>query len=88
MIATYGDMIRRKIIPRIHEAGLFTVIADEATELANDEQLSMSVGYLENGLPNKRFIGLCECQEGVSGEAIANVLLDCLTEWELNPQLL
>ena len=43
MIATCGDIVRRKVVQRIHEAGFFSIIADEATDSANEEQLSISV---------------------------------------------
>ena len=36
----------------------------------------------------ERFLGFRKCQEGVSGEAIANAILERLTAWQLNPQLL
>ena len=65
---------------RIHEAGFLSVIADKAIDSVNYEQLSISVQYFENGLKYKRFIAFCECQEAVSGDAIANAILDHLTE--------
>ena len=50
----------------------FSVIADEATDLANDEQLSISVRYFDNGIPQEKFLGFHECLSGVSGEATAD----------------
>ena len=75
MIATCSDILRRKIIQRIHEA-VFSVIADEATDSANIEQLLISIRYLENGIPKEWFISFHKCQEGVSQEANANAILD------------
>ena len=85
MIASCGDIARRKVIQRIHEAGFYSIIADEATDSANQEQLSISVWYLEKGTPTERFLCFRKCQEGVCGEAIANAILERLTAWQLNP---
>ena len=64
------------------------MIADEATDSANDEQLSISIRFVENGTPNEKFLGFHECRSGVTGEAIAGDILEQLTEWQLEPQLL
>ena len=47
MITVCGDIIRKKILEMIRKVGFFSVIADEATDTANDEQLSrFCVRYL------------------------------------------
>ena len=88
MITVCGDLIRKKILDKIQRAGFFSVIADEATDTANDEQLSISIRFVDNGSPCEKFLAFHECQSGVSGEAIANDILAKLVEWQLQPQLL
>ena len=39
MISSCGDIVKRKIIQRIHEACFFSIIGDEPTNSANEEQL-------------------------------------------------
>ena len=40
-----GDIIREAILADVREAIFFTIMADEATDSANDEQLAVSVRY-------------------------------------------
>ena len=75
MIGVCGDIIRNKILQRIRKAQFFSVIADEATDTANDEQLSISIRFVENGQPLEKFLGFHECKSGVTGEAIAKDIL-------------
>ena len=41
MIEISGNIVQRKILQMVKKAGFFFVIADEATDTANDEQLSI-----------------------------------------------
>jgi len=88
MITICGDIIRSKILLRVCEAQFFSIIADEATDSANDEQLSISIRFVENGSPQEKFFGFHECQSGITGEAIASDILGQLTTWQLDSHLL
>ncbi len=83
MIAIPGDNIRRKLLEMVQKAGFFSVIADEATDTVNDEQLSICVRFLDGGLPHEKFLAFHECQSGVTGEALADDILSKLAEWQL-----
>ena len=43
LIEICGDIIRDKILAKIRQARYYSVIADEATDVSNDEQLSISI---------------------------------------------
>ncbi len=88
MIVICGDIIRSKILQKVREARFFSIIADEATDSANDEQLCLSIRFLDKCVPQEKFLGFHECLSGVSGEAIANDIITQLTNWQLDPQLL
>lgn len=88
MIAVCGDMIRNEILHKVQEAKYYSIIADEATDEANDEQLSISIRYVDNGTPCEKFLTFHECQSGVTGEAIADAILEQLAKWQLQPQFL
>ena len=88
MIAVCGGIIRRKLVEMVQRARFFSVIADEATDVANDEQLSICVRFVDGGSPHEKFLAFHECQSGVTGEAIADAILTKLVEWQLQPQLL
>ena len=49
MITICGDIIREKLLKMVKKAGFFSVIADEATDVANDEQLLICVRFVDNG---------------------------------------
>ena len=66
----------------------FSVIADEATDSSNFEQLSIDVRFLETGKPQGKFLGFQECISGTTGEAIADNILSKLTDWKLEAELL
>ena len=53
------------------------MIADEATDSANDEQLPIIIRYLDKSVPEEKFLGFHECLSGVK-----------LTSWQLDPHLL
>ena len=71
LIVICGDIIRNKILAKVRQAKYFSIIADEATDVANDEQLSICIRYVEEGVPQEKFIAFHECVSGVTGEAIS-----------------
>ena len=48
LIQICGNIIQNKILQKIRAAKFYSVIADEATDSANDEQLSISIRYVSN----------------------------------------
>ena len=88
LISICGDLIRNKILEKICHACYFSVLADEATDAANDEQLSISIRYVDEGSPTKVFMGFHKCVSGVTGQAIANDILSQLEKWQLQLQFL
>ena len=75
---------------KVCQARFFSVIADEATDTVNVEQLSISVRFVDSAKPCKRFLTFhkCTCTSGVTGEALADTILAQLVEWQLQLQLL
>ena len=81
-----GNIIRETILEEIRAAGFFSIMVDEATDAANDEQLTVSLRYVH---PNtrkiqERFLAFSECVTGVSGEAIADRILQLFSDWQLS----
>ena len=84
-----GKMIQRSIFSVVQSSPFYSVIADEASDSANDEQLAISLRYLTaNGEPQEKFLSFVECLSGVSGEALAGNILKQLNEWSLPLSLL
>ena len=83
LIEICGDIIRDKILAKIRQARYYSVIADEATDVSNDEQLSISIRYVDDGTPTEVFVAFYECITGVTGRAIADNILLKLSKWQL-----
>ena len=81
-----GDIIRNKILALVYEAKIYSVIADKATDRSNKEQLSITIRFVNNNKPVEKFLGFQECASGVSGEALADSILEQLKVWQLHPQ--
>ena len=61
MITTSGDIIRNKILHNVRQACFFSIIADEATDVANVEQLSISVRFVDGETVCKKFLAFLKC---------------------------
>ena len=80
MIEVCGNIILKNILKHVRAAQLYLIMADEATDAANDQQLSISVRYINHSSQriDERFLGFSECTTGVTGEAIAKRILEHL----------
>ena len=56
--------------------------------MANDEQLSISIRYVDEGSPTEMFMGFYKCVLGVTGQAIVDDILSQLEKWQLQLQFL
>jgi len=63
----------------------FSIICDECTDIANQEQLSLSVRYVAREKVCESFVGYFELDEGVTGEAIANIIEKAIADCNLDP---
>ena len=89
MINVCGRLIQDKILCEVKQARFFSIIADEATDVANTEQLSISIRFVdESGAPCERFLCFHACETGLTGKAIANNIIAKLVEWQLEPEFL
>ena len=76
-----GQLITNKITDEIREAKFFSVLADEAADCANVEQLSLVVRFVDSKHQiREEFLGFVPCKNGLSGEAIANTIQDFLRD--------
>ncbi len=68
-LLTCGHITRTTILKEVHAAHLFSIMADEATNAANDEQVAISLRYVKQNTRSieERFLAFSECLTGVSG---------------------
>ena len=83
----YTLTVRKQIILRVNKAKFFTLVADEVTDISNREQLSLVVRYVneDDSQICEDFITFLECESGVSGQAIADMMVSFLKPHGLNP---
>ena len=82
-------MIRKSLLSAVQASPFYSVIADEASDAANDEQLAISLRYItSNGEPQEKFLSFSECLTGMSGEALAAKILKQLRDWDLDLRFL
>ena len=83
LIFECGEYIKERIIDDIKKAKYFSVLADETTDVSNTEQMALAIRYFNGKCITEKFISFIEC-ENLSGESIANLIMDTLTKAELN----
>ena len=67
-----GELITEKIVEEIKDAKFFTVLADEATDCSNVEQMAIVLRFVDNNLKvREEFLGFISCMKGLSGEALS-----------------
>ena len=88
MIAIVGAEIQREVVRRVTAAaGIFTVMMDETTDVSHREQVAIYVRYVHDSDGSseieERLLALIDTAE-TTGEALATLLLDTLTEHNLH----
>jgi len=82
MIDVIGAQIRNSILTEVRKAKYFSVIADEVTDVANREQLSISVRYCLDFSVKEVFLDFVQV-ERITGKNIADAILQKFSSWEL-----
>jgi len=83
LIDIIGCVIREQLLNEITQAKLFSVMADEVTDVSNKEQVSVVIRYVDAELQVKEvFLDLVHT-ERITGDALANLLMNRLIEWQL-----
>ena len=85
MIETVGNYIVSKIMAKVSESKIFSVMADEAVEVANKENLSLLIRFVDSSHNiREEFVGFRECGEDLSGESIKNLIIKSISDIDLS----
>ena len=77
-------MIKKKLIKEINECGFFSVLADEATDCSNVEQMSIVIRFLDKKLVTREeFLGFIHCDTGLKGDALVKTFWMSFAIWVL-----
>lgn len=81
MISTVASYILEKISGEIKESKYFSVLADEAADISNKENISIVVRFVDtSNTIREEFVGFYQCNEGTTGEAIKNLILEVIVQ--------
>ena len=81
MISVIGSAIQ-DIIEEIHAAKFFTILADEVTDSANLQQVSVVIRFVDDS-EREEFLGFVTV-ERITGQALATALLSWLKEHNID----
>ncbi|XP_028404035.1 52 kDa repressor of the inhibitor of the protein kinase-like [Dendronephthya gigantea] len=73
IIEICGEMVTDKLVGDVKRARFFSVLADEATDCSNSEQMAMVLRFVDSCSMKiqKEFLGFIQCNDGLSGEALS-----------------
>ena len=79
--------VQEKILQRVRQAHAYTLIADDVTDCANKEQLSVVLRYVnpEDTCIREDLVTFLECDSGITGQALADKMLGFLSSHKLDP---
>ena len=77
LIKCCGNYIKDILVKEINESRFFSVLADEASDCSNQEQLSLVIRFVDGSGENREeFLGFLHCDLGLSGKALAETVLN------------
>ena len=87
VIDIVGDHILEKILSKVKKAQFFTLIADEVTDCSNKEQLGLALRYVcpEEKSIREDLVSFLECDSGISGQALSEMMLGFISKHGLDP---
>ena len=85
LIVCCGEVIEDELKSEMKQANYFSVLADEATDCSNTEQMSIVIRFVDKDNEiREEFIRFVECKEGTTGLELAKNILNTLPDFELN----
>ena len=82
-ISELGKWVLKEIVGRVQNAKYFSVTVDSTPNISHTDQLSVSVRYIENGIPVERFLTFLE-NTGHTGQQQATALLEFFDAVDIN----
>ena len=71
LIGCCGELIIEKIAAVVKESRYYSVLADEATDCANKEQMALILGLVDkNNIIREEFVSFLECRKSLTGAGL------------------
>ena len=76
LISCCGQVISDEIISEVKKNKFFSIIADEAADSSNKEQMSLVLRFVDSaGNVREDFVRFLHCEQGLSGKDLSEVIL-------------
>ena len=87
LIKCCGEVITNMIVNEVKESKFFSIIADEASDCSNKEQMSIVLRFVDKNMNIREdFIKFVHCKWGLSGADLATIVLKALDDLKLSVQ--
>ena len=85
IIDLIGKHMQSEIVKMIWKNQPFSILADEACDVSNKEQLPLVLRFVDTeSTIREMFVGFFECKEGTTGRVIADLILEAVTNLGLD----
>ena len=85
LIKCCGEVITDKIIADLKANKFYSIIADEAKDISNMEQMSLMLRFVDQEMNiREEFVGFLDCKYGLKGEQLAKIILDALRDFDIS----
>ena len=80
LIEICGDMVIEELVDDVKKAKFFSLLADEATDCSNTEQMAVVLRFIDESLKIREdYLGFIPCSDGLSGEALSENISKFIT---------
>ena len=85
LIKCCGEIIKENLLQDIKKSQYYAVIADEASDMSNKEQMSLVLRFVDKNFDvREELLGFLHCKSGLSGKALSETLLGTISDLELD----
>ena len=85
LIGICGEFIVQSIVDEVKEAKYFSVLADEAADISNVEQMANVIRFIDRKSQiREEFLGYSPCDQGLSGKNISKQIVQSVLDLELD----
>ena len=78
-VEAIGQWVEESLLSRLHQASVFSLMADECTDISTIEELSIYCRWVEDGVPTEHFLEILPLKRA-NAEAIYSAIVSCLKE--------
>ena len=82
MVSVIGDKIRSDILKEVRQAQYYSIIAEEVTDSANKEELSLVIRYVHDCKVKEVFVDFLEV-ERITGKVLGDAILKWLKAYDI-----